>query len=191
MEEGMRLTLNRGAVAVALTAIGLGAAVAPASARPKVHVVPVVSEYQQVTRSETPPTQAQCASVNRRCFNPASTYSAYNLGGLIQAGNDGHGKTIAVVDSYGSDTMAHDLAVYDRTWGLPKMCGEEGHTTNCAANDPKFSVLHVQGSPATKAPPSNNGTGQEDKSAWALEVALDVEVAHAMAPRANILLVAT
>jgi subtilase family serine protease len=69
------------------------------------------------------------------------------------------------------------------------MCGEEGHT--CAKGDPKFSVLHVQGSPATKAPPSNNGTGQEDKSAWALEVALDVEVAHAMAPRANILLVAT
>jgi subtilase family serine protease len=185
----MRSTLNRGAVATALVAIGLGAAVAPASARPKVRVTPVVSEYQQVTHSETPPTQEQCESVNRRCFNPASTYSAYNLGGLIAAGKDGRGKTIAVVDSYGSDTMAHDLAVYDRTWGLPPMCGEEGHT--CAKGDPKFSVLHVQGSPATKAPPSNNGTGQEDKSAWALEVALDVEVAHAMAPRANILLVAT
>src|SRR6476646_11969834 len=33
--------------------------------------------------------------------------------------------------------------------------------------------------------------GEEDKSAWALEVALDVETAHAMAPGANILLVHT
>jgi subtilase family serine protease len=57
---------------------------------------------------------------------------------------------------------------------------------------PTFSELHVQGSPATKAPPpKSRGTGQENKSAWALEVALDVESAHAMAPRANILLVTT
>jgi subtilase family serine protease len=57
---------------------------------------------------------------------------------------------------------------------------------------PTFSVLHLQGSPATKAPPGkSNGTGQEDKSAWALEVALDVETSHAIAPQANILLVAT
>src|SRR5205823_13490369 len=42
------------------------------------------------------------------------------------------------------------------------------------------------------APPSSsNGTHQEDKSAWALEVALDVETAHAVAPGANILLVTT
>jgi subtilase family serine protease len=86
--------------------------------------------------------------------------------------------------------MAHDLHVYDQAFGLQPMCGEEGVT--CAAGMPTFKVLHLQGSPATKAPPStSNGTGQEDKSAWALEVALDVETAHAMAPGANILLVAT
>jgi subtilase family serine protease len=55
---------------------------------------------------------------------------------------------------------------------------------------PKFSQFHFQGSPATKAQPGK-GTLQEDKSAWALEVALDVETAHAMAPGANILLVTT
>jgi subtilase family serine protease len=57
---------------------------------------------------------------------------------------------------------------------------------------PRFSELSLQGSPATKAPPpKSKGTGQEDKSAWALEVALDVETTHAMAPGANILLVHT
>jgi len=70
------------------------------------------------------------------------------------------------------------------------MCGEEGVT--CATGMPTFSVLHLHGSPATKSPPATSkGTGQENKSAWALEVSLDVETAHAMAPMANILLVTT
>jgi subtilase family serine protease len=74
--------------------------------------------------------------------------------------------------------------------GLPPMCGEEGVT--CAAGMPTFSQLSVQGSPATKAPPPNSkGNGLEDKSAWALEVSLDVETAHSIAPAANILLVTT
>jgi subtilase family serine protease len=86
--------------------------------------------------------------------------------------------------------MAHDLHVFDQAFGLQPMCGEEGVT--CTAGMPTFSQLALQGTPATKAPPStSNGTGQEDKSAWALEVALDVETAHAMAPQANILLVTT
>src|SRR5436190_2134998 len=42
--------------------------------------------------------------------------------------------------------------------------------------------------PPTVAQPGN-GTHLEDKSAWALEVALDVETSHAIAPGANILLV--
>jgi hypothetical protein len=70
------------------------------------------------------------------------------------------------------------------------MCGEEGVT--CALGMAKFGELTLQGSPATKAPPSkSNGTGQEAKSAWTLEVALDVETSHAIAPGANILLVHT
>jgi subtilase family serine protease len=151
---------------------------------------PLVSDYMQLTHSETPPTQAQCGSAGRRCFNPRSTRAAYDVGPLYANGYDGSGRTIAIVDSYGSDTMAHDLHVYDQTWGLRPMCGEEG--VNCTSGMPKFSQLSLQGSPATKAPPSkSNGTGQEDKSAWALEVALDVETAHAMAPGANILLVHT
>jgi subtilase family serine protease len=152
--------------------------------------VSTVSDFTQVSTNETPPTQAQCASVGRRCFNPTSTRAAYNLNPLYQQGLDGSGMTIAIVDSYGSDTIAHDLHVYNQTWGLPPMCGEEGVT--CSAGMPTFSQLSLQGSPATKAPPSSsNGTGQEDKSAWALEVSLDVETAHAIAPGANILLVHT
>jgi subtilase family serine protease len=112
------------------------------------------------------------------------------MGPLYAAGYDGRGQTIAIVDSYGSDTIAHDLHVFNTAFGLQPMCGEEGVT--CASGMPNFSVLHLQGSPATKAPPpTSKGTGQENKSAWALEVSLDVETAHAVAPKANIILVAT
>jgi subtilase family serine protease len=112
------------------------------------------------------------------------------MGPLYAAGYDGRGQTIAIVDSYGSDTIAHDLHVFNTAFGLQPMCGEEGVT--CASGMPNFSVLHLQGSPATKAPPpTSKGTGQENKSAWALEVSLDVETAHAIAPKANIILVTT
>src|SRR4029077_13916509 len=140
--------------------------------------------------SETPPTQAQCNSVGRRCFTPVSTQNSYNIGPLYAAGIDGRGITIAIVDAYGSDTIAHDLHVYNTAFGLPHMCGEEGVT--CAPGMPTFAQLTLQGSPATKAPPpKSKGTGLEDKAAWALEVSLDVETAHAIAPMANILLVTT
>ena len=51
--------------------------------------------------------------------------------------------TIAIVDSYGSDTMAHDLHVFDQAFGLQPMCGEEGVT--CTPGMPTFSELAFAG----------------------------------------------
>jgi len=167
----------------ALTLGSAGSAVAPVAAAT---LQPAVRNYAQVARSETPPTEAQCYSVGRRCFTPQSVRASYNVQPLYDAGFDGRGITIAIVDSYGSDTMAHDLHVFDTAFGLQRMCGEEG--VACTAGMPTFKQLHVNGAPATKSQPGK-GTGQENKSAWALEVALDVEMSHAIAPRANILLV--
>jgi len=151
---------------------------------------PMYSDAQQISSDETPPTEAQCESVGRRCFNPQSTRAAYRLGPLYTQGLNGAGQTIAIVDSYGSDTIAHDLHVYNQAWGLQPMCGEEGVT--CTQGMPTFTQLSLQGSPATKAPPgTSRSPGQEDKAAWALEVSLDVETAHAIAPGANIILVTT
>jgi subtilase family serine protease len=168
------------------------ALVGPSAAAPGVVAVfhPTVAEYFQMTSSTTPPTEAQCISVGRTCFTPQAVQSAYNLAPLYNAGHDGRGVTIAIVDSYGSDTISHDLHVYDQAFGLRPMCGEEGVT--CTPGMPTFSQLHVQGSPATTAPPPTaKSPGQENKSAWALEVSLDVETSHAIAPGANILLVTT
>src|SRR5258708_23204242 len=137
---------------------------------------------------DTPPTGARCLGAGRPCFPPQAVQSADNLAPLYKAGHDGTGVTIAIVDPSGSDTIAHDLHVYNQAFGLQPMCGEEGVT--CAAGMPTFERLALQGAPATVAPPSTSrAPGQENRAAWALEVSLDVETAHAIAPMANILLV--
>jgi subtilase family serine protease len=148
---------------------------------------PAATDYQLVASGTTPPTDADCEAVGIICFKPQAIQSAYNVGPLYAQGFDGKGMTIAIVDSWGSDTMAHDLHVFNNAFGLPHMCGEEGVT--CTPGMPTFTVWHPNGSPATKGSPGND-PGLEDKASWALEVALDVETAHAMAPGANILLVA-
>jgi subtilase family serine protease len=172
-----------------VSTLGLAIA-APLQSAPAVVATfhPTVSDFAFI--SATTPTEANCEAVRRTCFTPQAIQSAYNLGPLYEAGWNGSGMTIAIVDSYGNDNMAHDLHVFNQAFGLQPMCGEEGVT--CSPGMPTFSVLHVQGAPATQAPPpTSSGTGQENKAAWALEVALDVETSHAIAPMANILLVTT
>jgi subtilase family serine protease len=180
------LALATAAVLAAAVAVPPGGATGTSS--PVIH--PAYSDALLISAAPTPPTESQCESFGRTCFTPQSIQAAYNVGPLYASGFNGKGVTIAIVDSYGSDTIAHDLHVFDQAFGLQPMCGEEGVT--CTSGMPTFSVLHSQGSPATVAPPSqSNGTGLQNKAAWALEVSLDVETTHAIAPMANILLVAT
>jgi subtilase family serine protease len=174
------------ALASSIAALAAFSASTHASALPTPH--PTLDTVTQLTTGTTPPTAAQCIALGITCFTPQAIQSAYNVGPLYAQGLNGKGMTIAIVDAYGSDTMAHDLHVFDQAFGVQPMCGEEGVT--CTAGMPKFSELTLNGSPATKPQPGN-GTHQEDKSAWALEVALDVETSHAIAPGANILLVHT
>ena len=183
---------KRAALVVALLALA-GAAITAVALSSSSHAAalpiprPTTDTAQFVKAGTTPPSNADCETVAHiTCFRPQAIQSAYNLGPLYQAGWTGRGVTIAIVDSYGSDTMAHDLHVYDQAFGIKPMCGEEGVT--CTPGMPKFSELAINGTPATKSNPGK-GTGQEDKSAWAIEVALDVETSHAIAPDANILLV--
>lgn len=142
-----------------------------------------------VTSTVAPPTEAQCNAIHRRCFNPAAMAGSYDYAGLHANGIDGRGKTIALVDSFGSATVASDLNNFDSAFNLQHLCGEANYT--CQPGDPTFKILNVQGTPPTTPPPPNNGTGQEAHNLWALEVSLDVEWAHATAPMANILLVTT
>jgi subtilase family serine protease len=83
----------------------------------------------------------------------------------------GKGTTIVIVDSFGSPTIRHDLAVFDSTFNLPA--------------PPSFTITQ----PAGAVPPYD--PGNSDMVGWAGETTLDVEWAHTIAPGANILLVET
>src|SRR5215469_15305357 len=107
--------LAAGGALYLLLAAGSGASGrAPALPLPQ----PLFNGAAQVSTSTTPPTQAQCASAGRRCFDPAGIAAAYNLAPLYAQGLNGKGETIAIVDSFGSDTIAHDLHVFDQAFGV-------------------------------------------------------------------------
>jgi subtilase family serine protease len=123
------------------------------------------------TAAALPLTTAQCErQFEIACYGPAQVQRAYDLAPLFAHHNQGQGQTIAIVDSFGSPTVTHDLAVFDHTYGLP---------------DPKLTVIQPAG------PIPRYDGGNTDMVGWAGETTLDVEWAHAMAPRANILLVET
>jgi len=105
------------------------------------------------------------------CSTPRQLESLYDMNPLYAKGDTGRGVTIAVVDSFGSPTIVHDLTYFDRMLKLP--------------NPPSFTVIR----PAGKVPPFNPQNSSME--GWATEATLDVEYAHAMAPGASILLVET
>ena len=183
-----RLGFSYAAIVTAATAVLMGAGgtpiVALTGATAGSAVTPTISDWQFLSGGTAPPSQTACNAVGRRCFNPAAMANSYDYAGLHALGNEGQGKTIALVDSFGSATIASDLNNFDAQFSLPHMCGETGVT--CTAGMPTFSVLNVQGSPPPNPPPPNNGTDQEGHNVWALEVSLDVESVHTFAPRARI-----
>src|SRR5205823_14367854 len=106
---------------------------------------PYMADWQSLGAGPTPPSEAACNAVGRRCFSPAAMAGSYNYAGLHAAGTNGAGKTIAIIDSFGSDTIANDLNVFDTAFNLPHLCGEANYT--CKAGDPTFKQLEAQGSP--------------------------------------------
>jgi subtilase family serine protease len=119
-----------------------------------------------------PPTTAQCLEqTGFACYRPSQFQQAYDLRPLYARGLNGAGKTIIIVDSFGSPTIQSDLATFDRSFHLPP--------------PPHFTVLQPVG-PVPPFDPTNS-----TMVSWAEETSLDVEYSHAMAPGANIVLLET
>jgi len=196
MDPSFVRSLGRRLAAAAISALALGssALTGPAVVNP-VAIHPLISDWAYLGNDGTPPSEAACNAVGRRCFNPTAMANSYNYAVLHALGNRGQGKTIAVVDSFGASTIRQDLGVFNTAFGLPHLCGETGANDpsgNCPpTTSPRFDIIQIQGGPPPVPPPPNNGTGLENHNLWDLEVALDVEWAHATAPLANIMLVET
>ena len=107
------------------------------------------------------------------CYDPYQIRHAYNVDTLINSGFDGKGKTIVIVDAFQSPTLLSDLNYFITFYGLPSLNGLGGPT------NPSLGTF-TQIAPDGLGPPN---------SGWAGEITLDVTMAHAIAPGANITLV--
>jgi hypothetical protein len=98
-------------------------------------------------------------------MTPQEIQTAYGINRIAfsggKAAGTGAGQTIAIVDADNDPNITADLAAFDSKFGLPA--------------PPSFTV--------------DNLGGSQTDAGWALETALDVEWAHAVAPKASIVLV--
>lgn len=107
-------------------------------------------------------------TVPAQCYGPDQLRAAYDIQPVLDAGITGAGRTIVLVDAFQSPTIESDLQAFDAMWQLPP--------------PPSFAVLYPDG--ATAFNPRD-----AQQISWALEAAIDVEWAHAIAPGAAIDLV--
>jgi subtilase family serine protease len=106
------------------------------------------------------------ASSSPTGLSPATIKSVYSFSTSQTVGS---GQTIAIVDAYDDPNIESDLGVFSSQYGLPA----------CTTANGCFKKVNQNG--GSSFPRSNAG--------WALEISLDVEWAHAIAPGAKILLV--
>ena len=104
-------------------------------------------------------------------FTPAQLEAHYGLTSLIGKGYNGAGETIALVEAYGYPTAEADANTAAKLFGLPALTSRN------------FSVIYPEGKPVNP----NAGI----LSGWDGEIALDIQSAHAIAPGANIVVVAS
>lgn len=99
-------------------------------------------------------------------YAPATIKTAY---GFTTSATAGAGQTIAIVDAYNDPNAESDLNFFSKQYGLPA----------CTTANGCFQKVNQTG--GTTYPGTDAG--------WALEISLDVQWAHAIAPGAKILLV--
>ena len=104
-------------------------------------------------------------------YTPAQLQSHYGLTSLIKEGYDGTGQTIALVEGYGYAYAEADANVAAKAFGLP------------ALTSSNFAQIYPEGKPLNPQ--------AADLEGWTTEIALDVQSAHAIAPGAKILVVAS
>jgi len=94
-------------------------------------------------------------------FTPATIRKAY---GFDKLPYDGAGQTIAIVVAYNDPNTINNLKTFDAQYGLP---------------DPSVTIVRQHGP---------GGASAAYDAWWAEEAAMDVEWAHAIAPKANLML---
>jgi subtilase family serine protease len=106
----------------------------------------------------------QTVTSNGCGYTPPAIQTAYNLSGLYAEGYDGAGQTIGIIDWCGSLTIQRDANAFSQAFGLPPLTSSN------------FAITYIP-------------TISTCQAADQVEINLDVEWSHSIAPGANINLI--
>jgi subtilase family serine protease len=101
------------------------------------------------------------------CYGPSQIRHAYSIDALPKSVT-GAGRTIVIIDAFQDPFIGQELADFDTVWGIP--------------DPPSFKIVAPDG--LTPFDPND-----DNMVGWSGEIALDVQWAHAIAQKANIVLV--
>jgi subtilase family serine protease len=104
-------------------------------------------------------------------YLPSDLWTALGLDEVFAAGYNGASQTIVLVEGYGYPTLEKDANVFYRLADLPLL------------NSSNFQIVYPEGKPANP----NLGI----LAGWDIEIALDMDSSHSIAPGARIVVVAT
>jgi subtilase family serine protease len=168
----VRLLAMFAVAALALLAIAVGAAATShASARhgsmtPTIGGHPKFTLIDRLDGSQAQPGPLRSCQLAGTCYGPDQIRNAYGFQPLLDRGLTGAGRTIVIIDAYGSDTIQSDLDAFDAYFGVAPTTVDQ---------------IFPDGPPSP--------TSVENRFGWKGETTLDVEWAHAIAPGATIDLV--
>lgn len=103
-------------------------------------------------------------------FTSSQLQAHYGLPAAYKKGLDGAGQTIVLVEGYGYPDILSDANAFSKLSGLP------------ALNSSNFEIIYPEGKP------KNPNAGVE--LGWNIEIALDVQWSHTIAPGAKIVVAA-
>src|SRR6266567_508803 len=132
------------------------------------HLIMVRPEFTGTSPWGETPGSLSCVYQTQTSVNGVSGCTISGTSDKTLSGGSG---IVAIVDAYDYATAAGDFVTFSNQFGLPSgsTCGN--------GSQPCFSVVYATG----RKPKANCG--------WAQEAALDIEWSHAMAPKAQIVLV--
>jgi len=131
-------------------------------------------------------------------YTPAQVRAAYGFAALpatytglsaTQAAQLGAGQTIYIIDAQHDPNAADELAAFSAKFGLPACTSKPIATTaslplaSASSNGCEWSVVYATSSGGMAA------TAPAYHAAWATEIALDLQWAHASAPLARLVLI--
>ncbi len=133
---------------------------------PAASSAPTQKATATISPSSTSAAIAACpASLGTDCRTPYDMRVAYSVQSLLERGFTGKGQTIVDIVSYGSPTLQQDMDTFDQQFGLPPIT---------------INVLSPLGTKPVDHPTT------KDLAGWAGETTLDVQIIHAIAPDAGI-----